>query len=1040
MLEITSLGQLLSYIQRSDVVTVVDFYADWCGPCQQIKPEYERIARYYDPAKVIFAKCNVDRNRDCASRYGVSTIPTFIVFYANERVTTVSGGDLGTVQRSIDLAMAQIPDTGAASSQRTPAHEPRDAQEPQDVFEVHMLRIVEAKNTRNPILEKDSCDAAYRLLKSKEPHGVLLLPYLASDAFSATALDTLFANLATRDASELPDKEQLVNQVLCHTIQLATLLTWEDMSVVEQLHRALTALLSCTRAQTAVMASPFFMNPFVTTGTQLERTTLLGVLLGVGPKSMEVVAMRPPNAVWADVLEMFPPAQKDQHKQNAYTVQQRVETLAKMNGRLVQTLLRTKTTRDATLRYLGRALQLNEDYLKTMHHDSPISSRYFMIQLQSVLVELALPIFQARGGAGGDKMGAGSGYDYRQIPAQYLLDRMYGPHGAVVSFGSDVERVTHFGPENPLPTVPAGREAYKPSAHLFFLAARAITLCAAVFIDEHDRDARQATHPQASAQQRDFYTAEKLLLEGLIGSNELGVSRLEFLNHLAHWLLTVMQVDGQGRLPTQPPPEWCYLPQCLVGCVIRATKMAPVDGLFADGMISLMLVLMGNTRYFPKPHTHALFPAYLLRLQEDFTTRKVLEQHPWFSTHIVRSCMECYITVEKSTYERVEVRYELSYAIKTFLKSDLLCEPVREEMESHANNTMLERFSHMAVAEVNEAVDQVIDTLTKMNEMIKAGADLSENASPTAAAAGAAANAPATAAGSSTGGGAAAARNGRQGRRANRGQQQPRAEEDAAEGDEEDEEGDGADGTQTYHQRGMSLRSHLMLFTASMDMFIELSLQFPKGVSQNMVAGQISEMLARSLMAFAGPNSKNLKIQNADLYNFRPREVLMRLVDCFTHFRRSKNFLRCLCHCSIPLADIRAVMRTVVDRQLVSEDLVWKVSEMASAIESVSKEVDNEEAVWDDAPDFALDALLSTPLLQPVALPAEVKDLGDLVYVNQETLHHLLLSESKHPFTNEPLTEPMVAAFNARPEVAAAVQKRRAAIQKWLADTKAAKA
>lgn len=1020
MLEITSLGQLLSLVRRSEAVTVIDFYADWCGPCQQIKPQFEQMARCYDESKVTFAKCNVDRNSDCASRYGVSSIPTFIVFHAGERITTVTGGDLGTVQRNVDLALCLIPTNTTTAPSAGASGGARRMADTQDAFAEQMLRIVEAKDTNNPILEKDSCDAALAQLKAKTPYGVLLLPYLASDAFSTVALEALFANIATRPEPERNDKEQLVNQVLCHVMQLATYLSWEDVGVAEQLHRVLLSLVSCPSAQTAFISSPFFSNVFVTTGMQLERTTLLGVLFGLGPKPQSEPTM--PGQDWQGTLAQFPPQQKDQHQQTVYSIQQRVETLAKLNVRLVQALLRSKTMRDATLRYLGKALQLNEDYLKTMHYNSLICSRYFMIQLQSVLIELALPIFQARGNK------EGGCYDYRQIPACYLLDRLYGPRGAVVAFGRDVERVTHFDAANPLPSAPAHTTPYKPATHLFFLAARALTLCAAVFIDEHDRDERQATHPQAAQQERDFYTAEKLLLEGLMGSNKLGLSRLEFVDHLAHWLLQVMQADSNGALPANPPAEWCYLPQCLVDCVIRTTKMAPVDGLFSDGMISLMLVLMGNTKYFPKPHTHALFPAYLLRLQEDYTTRKVLEQHPWFSTHIVRACMECYITVEKSTYERVEVRYELSYAIKNFLKSDMLCEPVREEMESQANNTMLERFSHMAVAEVNEAVDQVIDTLTKMNEMVKAGADLSENAVATSA------HTPNTAGISGSGGPQ------QQQRRRRNNNQEADGASGTEEGDDEEAEEENADGSQTYHQRGMGLRSHLMLFTASMDMFIELALQFPKGVSQNMVAGQISEMLARSLMAFAGPNSKNLKIQNADRYNFRPREVLMRLVDCFTHFRRSKNFLRCLCHCSIPLSEIRGVMSTIVDRQLVSEDLLWKVSEMSSALASVSKDVDNEEAIWDDAPDFAVDALLSTPLLQPVALPADVKDLADLVYVNRETLHHLLLSESKHPFTNEPLTETMVEEFNKRPDVVAAVEERKAAIQKWLAEAKAAKA
>uniref|UniRef100_A0A0A9XLF9 Ubiquitin conjugation factor E4 B n=1 Tax=Lygus hesperus TaxID=30085 RepID=A0A0A9XLF9_LYGHE len=121
---------------------------------------------------------------------------------------------------------------------------------------------------------------------------------------------------------------------------------------------------------------------------------------------------------------------------------------------------------------------------------------------------------------------------------------------------------------------------------------------------------------------------------------------------------------------------------------------------------------------------------------------------------------------------------------------------------------------------------------------------------------------------------------------------------------------------------GLRLRSHILLFNASMDMFMQLALRFTKGVSQNMVAMQISQMLARSFVAFSGSKSKLLKIEHADRYGFRPREILARLVNCLTAFRRSNNFLRCLSQCDIPLADIRNAMQSVMTRQLVSEELL----------------------------------------------------------------------------------------------------------------------
>uniref|UniRef100_A0A0A9VY51 Thioredoxin n=1 Tax=Lygus hesperus TaxID=30085 RepID=A0A0A9VY51_LYGHE len=99
---------MISMIERKTKVTVIDFYADWCNPCQQIKPEYERIAQFYDETKVSFCSCNVDRAKPCAQHFRVTSIPTFMVFYAGETISTVRGGELGQVQRQIDMAVGLL--------------------------------------------------------------------------------------------------------------------------------------------------------------------------------------------------------------------------------------------------------------------------------------------------------------------------------------------------------------------------------------------------------------------------------------------------------------------------------------------------------------------------------------------------------------------------------------------------------------------------------------------------------------------------------------------------------------------------------------------------------------------------------------------------------------------------------------------------------------------------------------------------------------------------------------------------------------------
>ena len=68
---------------------LVDFWAEWCGPCKSMHPIFTRMAKKYK--RVRFARVNVDNAQDIAMKYGVKSIPTFIMFKNGEIVNTMVG-------------------------------------------------------------------------------------------------------------------------------------------------------------------------------------------------------------------------------------------------------------------------------------------------------------------------------------------------------------------------------------------------------------------------------------------------------------------------------------------------------------------------------------------------------------------------------------------------------------------------------------------------------------------------------------------------------------------------------------------------------------------------------------------------------------------------------------------------------------------------------------------------------------------------------------------------------------------------------------
>mgnify|MGYP001159456398 CR=1 FL=1 len=101
MIEISDYSLLLEKIKQRDKLFILDFYANWCGPCKILSPRLSKIEKAYND--VVFYKINVDKAPEIVELYNIRCMPTVLYIKNRDEFARIEGLNIKNITKLIEL-------------------------------------------------------------------------------------------------------------------------------------------------------------------------------------------------------------------------------------------------------------------------------------------------------------------------------------------------------------------------------------------------------------------------------------------------------------------------------------------------------------------------------------------------------------------------------------------------------------------------------------------------------------------------------------------------------------------------------------------------------------------------------------------------------------------------------------------------------------------------------------------------------------------------------------------------------------------------